>query len=215
MTLTIAHFAEALAQPLNLNVAQTAWFRATGRRVNVYRRTRLRSLGTLSVDGELGLGAVWWPRTTLLHGYFWIDRGARVHVQGRFDFHTGLAVEVGKGATLVVGSGFANDSLRMICHSRISIGDNVMIGPSVTIRDSDDHALLGGSPSPAPITICDHVWLGERSMVLKGVTIGEGSVLAAGAVATKDIPARSLAAGIPAKVIRRDFEWDWHESGRP
>ena len=60
----------------------------------------------------------------------------------------------------------------------------------------------------APIVIGDHVWIGTNAIVLKGVTIGDGAVIAAGAVVTRDVPAHSLAAGVPARVIRSDVHWE-------
>ena len=57
------------------------------------------------------------------------------------------------------------------------------------------------------MNIGNHVWIGENSMVLKGVTIGDGVVIAASSVVTRDIPPHSLVAGIPAKVIRENIEW--------
>jgi len=72
--------------------------------------------------------------------------------------------------------------------------------------DNDFHRLeperRNERPDSAPIILEDNVWLGARVIVLKGVTIGEGSVIGAGSVVTKDIPPRSLAVGMPAKVIK-------------
>jgi acetyltransferase-like isoleucine patch superfamily enzyme len=59
-----------------------------------------------------------------------------------------------------------------------------------------------GKMEGRPITICDGVWLGARSTILPGVTVGGGAVVGAGAVVTKDVPANTVVAGVPAKVIR-------------
>ncbi|MBP9873243.1 MAG: hypothetical protein KBC60_04350 [Haliscomenobacter sp.] len=70
--------------------------------------------------------------------------------------------------------------------------------------DSDfhglDHNQMGGNSKP--VILEDHVWLATRSMVLKGVRIGKGAVVAAGAVVTKDVPPYTVVAGVPAKVIK-------------
>ncbi|MCC6483663.1 MAG: hypothetical protein IT209_02355 [Armatimonadetes bacterium] len=55
----------------------------------------------------------------------------------------------------------------------------------------------------APVRICDKAWIGARAIILKGVTIGEGAVIGAGSVVTKDVPAWCVAAGNPARVIRQ------------
>ena len=59
----------------------------------------------------------------------------------------------------------------------------------------------------APIVIQDHVWLGMNVIVLKGVTIGEGAIVAAGSIVTKDVPPHCLVAGVPAKVVKTDVTW--------
>lgn len=74
------------------------------------------------------------------------------------------------------------------------------------IVDSDFHGIppdARAEPSPSqPVHIGNNVWLGSRVMVLKGVTIGDNAVVAAGGVVTKDVPANTLAGGVPAKVLR-------------
>ena len=95
---------------------------------------------------------------------------------------------------------------------RITIGSHCLIASDVRLYDSDGHptdpaARLAGSPPPEessrPITIGDNVWIGTASIILKGVAIGAGSVVAAGSVVTKDVPPGVLVAGHPARVVRR------------
>ena len=78
------------------------------------------------------------------------------------------------------------------------------------VLDTDYHPLsIGGEERPyrAPVTIGNGVWIGTRCVVTKGVTIGDGAVIAAGSIVTRDIPARCLAAGVPARVIHKDVDW--------
>ena len=88
----------------------------------------------------------------------------------------------------------------------IHIGARCLIGTHAIIMDNDFHRVEPERrlerPESRPIRIEDNVWLGARVIVLRGVTIGEGSCIAAGSVVASDIPPRSLAAGVPAKVIR-------------
>ena len=87
----------------------------------------------------------------------------------------------------------------------IHIGDNVMLAANVYISDSDWHGIynrIRPFRCTKPVVIGNNAWLGERVTICKGVTIGENSVIGAGAVVTKNIPANSVAAGNPAKVIK-------------
>lgn len=108
---------------------------------------------------------------------------------------------------MTVGSGYMNVRGIIDCFESISIGHDVAIGPDVVIRDSDNHSLNGQTRVTAPVTIADHVWIGQRAMILKGVTIGTDAVVAAGSVVTKDVPPNTLVAGVPARVIREDIGW--------
>jgi acetyltransferase-like isoleucine patch superfamily enzyme len=89
----------------------------------------------------------------------------------------------------------------------IDIGNNCMIGADASISDSDWHGLYNRlrpfGRATQPVKLHDNVWVGERAIICKGVTIGENSVIGAGAVVTKDVEANVVVAGNPAKVIKR------------
>ena len=99
--------------------------------------------------------------------------------------------------------------------SSVSIGHNVVISERVVIRDADNHtvweqgALIDkeARPKAIPIVIEDHVWVGMNVIILKGVTIGEGAIIAAGSVVNKDVPAHCLVGGVPAKVLKTGVSW--------
>lgn len=94
---------------------------------------------------------------------------------------------------------------RISAAEQILIGDSVMMANGVYITDSDWHGIYDRTkPSEAvtPVIIGDNVWLGDRCTVLKGVTIGENSIVAACAVVTQDVPANVVVAGNPAKVVK-------------
>lgn len=104
-----------------------------------------------------------------------------------------------------------NNRLNISVFDRVEIGRKVYVSENVSIRDSDNHTLMyDGKTSTnisAPIVIEDNVWIGMNVTILKGVHIGTGAVIAAGAVVIKDVPAGCLAAGVPAKVIRENISW--------
>ncbi len=84
----------------------------------------------------------------------------------------------------------------------IVLGEHVICGANTLITDSDWHPEDPRAGTPAPVVIGNNVWLGVNATVLKGVRIGENSVIGAGSVVTSDIPANMIAGGIPCKAIR-------------
>ncbi|MBQ4443204.1 MAG: sugar O-acetyltransferase [Clostridia bacterium] len=112
------------------------------------------------------------------------------------------------GKNVFIGDNFyANFNLTLVDDGRITIGNNVLIGPNVTIATPLHPMDVAGRNSKAnqrnlPVTICDNVWIASSATILPGVTVGEGAVVAAGAVVTKDVPPRVLVAGVPARVVR-------------
>jgi len=113
------------------------------------------------------------------------------------------------GAVLIIGERFGMSGGAIVVDQSVTIGDHVAIGANCVIVDTDFHPLepLHRQQDPAdavaaPIVIEDHVFIGMQSVVLKGVTIGAGSVIGACSVVTHDIPPGVVAAGNPARVIR-------------
>ncbi len=119
-----------------------------------------------------------------------------------------LELVTGKQGRLEIGtSAFINYGCSIAATQLIRIGPRCNIGTYVIMMDNDFHRIeperREEMPPSAPIILEENVWLGARVIVLRGVTIGAGSVVAAGSVVTRDIPPRSLAAGLPARVIRQ------------
>jgi acetyltransferase-like isoleucine patch superfamily enzyme len=108
------------------------------------------------------------------------------------------------GGRLDVGENvFMNDGVNICATGSIKIGDFTKIGDMVYVYDSDFHQVSPDVPvRKASVLIGKNVWLGANSMILAGASIGDHSVIAAGSIVTGDIPAKSLAAGSPARVIK-------------
>ncbi len=112
------------------------------------------------------------------------------------------------GAQITIGdySGFSGTSISAA--ESITIGNEVICGANVTITDTDWHNIMPGKRTSgkilsAPIMIGDNVWLGLNVTVLKGVTIGNGTVIAANSTVSRDIPENVMAAGTPARIIKK------------
>lgn len=108
-------------------------------------------------------------------------------------------IELGEGV-------FVNWDTRIIAQERISVGARCAISWNVLMLDSDWHS-IDGRPHCAPIEIGEHVLVGAQAVILKGVHVGDGAVIAAGSVVNRDVPARTLVAGSPAIVRRENVSW--------
>jgi maltose O-acetyltransferase len=124
-----------------------------------------------------------------------------------FSTITPIEIAVETGGTLEIGSrAFINYGCSIAATSLVRIGARCNIGTYVMMMDNDFHSLeperRDERPPSAPIILEDNVWVGGRVIVLRGVTIGAGSVVAAGSVVTRDVPPRTVVAGVPAKPVR-------------
>jgi acetyltransferase-like isoleucine patch superfamily enzyme len=113
------------------------------------------------------------------------------------------------GAVLETGANFGMTGGTICAAGRIKIGDNVTVGANAAIIDTDFHPLdseqrksRSSAGQTAPVTIEDNVFIGMNSLILKGVTIGQGSVVGAGSVVTKDVPPGVIVAGNPARIVQ-------------
>lgn len=117
------------------------------------------------------------------------------------------------GFNISVGDDFyANFDCVMLDGGGITIGDSVLLGPRTSIFTTN-HALnpeerAAGACSARPVVIGDRVWVGGSVVINPGVTIGDGAIIGSGSVVTRDVPARSIAAGVPARVLRQVDESD-------
>jgi acetyltransferase-like isoleucine patch superfamily enzyme len=116
---------------------------------------------------------------------------------------TKLFVE--KNAILEIGENSRINGAHISVSTKVQIGKNVRIAPYVLILDDDYHEVedhFSAKGKKQPIIIEDDVWLAMNAKILKGVTVGKGSVVATGAVVTKNVPPYTMVAGVPAKVIK-------------
>lgn len=110
-------------------------------------------------------------------------------------------IEIGSRTTI-------SNNVALIAMQSIRIGSDCLLGDSIAIYDCDFHEIAPdrrrhGTGTVKPVVIGNNVWLGSRVIVLRGVTIGDNSVVGAGSVVTRTVPANTVAAGVPAKVVRK------------
>lgn len=164
-------------------------------------------------------GTVAWPRSVVAFAPLRIDGIGHVEIGGSVMLGYRPAPRIGYGEILLQARGHKScisigahtamsNNITIVCMESVQIGDGCQIGDMVSIMDCDFHEInpstRNKSPGKiSPVVIGSNVWLGGRVIVLKGVTIGDNSVIAAGSVVTRSLPANVIAGGIPAKVIRQ------------
>ena len=161
------------------------------------------------IDDHFEFNKPWMIRDKCTSGSLSVADSAELYIKNA-NIYSGCTLEI--NGHFSMQSGYINNYSRIFCRNRITIGENVVVASEVIIRDSDEHQIISAeadvqSPVSAPITIGDHVWIGTRAIILKGVSIGNNAIIAAGSVVTRDVPDHCLAAGVPAKIIKADVNW--------
>lgn len=165
-------------------------------------------------------GAVFGKNLQIPGKVSWLIEGSKLNIGDNFYLSSGNGVNpiasnlsadvyVESGAALTIGNNVGMSSTRLWIHESARIGNNVKIGGCVLITDTDAHPMdymarrsSNEGTKSAPVVIEDDVWVGAHCIILKGVTIGARSVIGAGSVVTKSIPADCVAAGNPCRVIK-------------
>lgn len=136
---------------------------------------------------------------TFLSDHFSMCEGSRIHVR--------------KNAKLLIeGKGFINTETEIDCYEEIHIGKGTIISSNCYITDSDQHFVVEKNVKKVktkPIKIGRNVWIGRNVIILKGVEIGDNSIVGAGSVVTKSIPPNTMFAGNPAIKIKENISWEF------
>lgn len=158
--------------------------------LGLWLRTRFQEAGILWVSGG-------WPLPNV------DNRGGRIEVEN-CGFFSGVRLECWRGAMIRIGNGtYLNRNTEIVAAQAVTIGRDCKIARDVIIMDTDQHELPGAELVIGPVEIQDRVWIGTRAIVLKGVTVGHDAVVAAGSIVTRDVPPRTVVAGVPARVVRQ------------
>ncbi|MDH4282235.1 MAG: acyltransferase [Myxococcales bacterium] len=139
-----------------------------------------------------------------------VELAEKVKISERAEF-----LLMGDGTEIRLGHHTTVESARFIAHggTELDIGPDCMLAYDIEIRTSDSHSILdeatGERINPdKSVRIGEHVWIGARSVILKGVSIGQRSVIAMGSIVSRDIDAGVIAGGVPAKQIKGGVTWD-------
>jgi acetyltransferase-like isoleucine patch superfamily enzyme len=166
----------------------------------------------LEIDGRLFLGcfepAVGRIAAHAASTEIRLAESAVMRCDGIVQLGPGVRVTVGPQARLVIGDGtYVTCDSVIIAAASVRIGAGCAVSWGVQILDTNFHKPGGDATGAAAVEIEDRVWIASNVTILKGIRVGRGSIVAAGAVVTKDVPARSLVAGVPARIIRSDVDW--------
>ncbi|NNE19169.1 MAG: acyltransferase [Myxococcales bacterium] len=139
-----------------------------------------------------------------------VELGERVKISRWGEF-----LLMGRDAEIRLGHHTTVESARFVAHggTTLEVGPDCMFAYDVEVRTSDEHSILDAQSDErinpdASVRIGEHVWFGARSVVLKGVRIGNDSVIATGSIVSRDLGAAVVAGGIPAEEIRDGVTWD-------
>jgi acetyltransferase-like isoleucine patch superfamily enzyme len=171
--------------------------RSTNLRNNVQSGLRARRSGAASFGPQ-----------PLLRGKLCFRFDGTVTIGARFDADgliMPVSISVVEGATLSIGDDlYMNAGTSIEVWHDVRIGSNCLFGPFASVIDDDRHEVEPGAIlHKGPTILGNNVWLGRSAAVMPGVTVGDGSVVGANSVVTRDIPPNSFAAGAPARVIRK------------
>jgi acetyltransferase-like isoleucine patch superfamily enzyme len=168
------------------SVLYGAWLRAYGVRLQGH----VNFTGTVRILGD--------PRRITIGEGSWLHRGVTLWTH---DYGPGHGrITIGRRVTLLT-------NVQLNSYESIEVGDDTAFGDGCYVQDND-HGTEPGTPVmrqpqvSAPITIGTDVWFGARCVVLKGVTVGDGTVIGAGSVVVKSLPAGPVAVGVPARVVK-------------
>lgn len=148
----------------------------------------------------------WAGRTSM-----YIREGGKLNIYGYNHIGRGSLIWILEGGKISFnGNTFTAGNSMIISKESVTIGKDCAIAWGVTICDHDFHKLYVDGIQQietSPVIIGNNVWIGMNATILKGVIIGDGAVIAAHSVVTKDVPARTLVGGNPAKIIKSEIEF--------
>lgn len=185
--------------------------------VFVHWKVKVRKIykGCIKIEAPLSYAMIRFGvgGTECLHsprGELFFERGI-LRFLGKAHFASGVAIR--NSGVLTIGDGFyANRNCRIACSREISLGNDVLLGWNVNIRDSDGHKVIVNNQAlekEKPVNIGNHVWLCSHAHVLKSVSVLDNSIIGYGSIVTKSFDEPNIAiGGNPAAIIKRNVNWE-------
>ena len=159
-------------------------------------------------EGSLGI-------QTYSKSFLIIPQESIVIFNGRAVLSRGFTLRISKNSIVTIGDRFfANQNFQLFASTHMIIGDDVLIGWDVQLRDSDGHKIFNVGEKHelnacAPVLIGNHVWIGSYVRVLKGVNIPNDTIVAMGSMVTSSINEHNtIIAGVPARIVKRNIIWE-------
>lgn len=185
------------------SLGKTGYYQLRGKNILAHHGTIIRGIGRIEVQGRLVIG--------LSDVGFLNDRDRTyLNIRGKL-MVTGQA-SLAKGCRLDIagvcelGDVHINGGCKLVVMDRLTVGDGTVVSWDCEFLDEDFHS-VDNQDSRAPISIGERVWIGNGCRILKGVTIGDGSVIGAGSLVVRSLPPRVLAVGNPARIVRENVSW--------
>ena len=171
-----------------------------------------RNASFVLTDGIMfEINARWYGKTKH-YSELILNENSELIIEDNFSLYQGASIYLAPNAKMLVkGRSYINTNTQINCFEYIEIGRDTIISDDVRIQDSDNHVVIENGvlkQSNKPIVIGDKCWTGKNAIILKGVRIGNGAIVAAGSVVIKDVPPKALVAGNPAKVVKENVEWN-------
>lgn len=179
--------------------------------------TAKTTLEIISMEMQTGSRFINSSRFKNIFDSLWLSKDAtfQLSLDGQADIRNCLLNDNSKinvySGNLKIEDAYIGENCTIHVYNQISIGSGTIISWNVNIMDGDGHSIYYDDKdnSPKPIVIEENVWIGHNAVILKGLTIGKGSVVAADSVVTKSIPPYSLVAGNPARIVKNNIKWDY------
>jgi acetyltransferase-like isoleucine patch superfamily enzyme len=201
-----------LEQIRTCSILKTIWYSFRFRGIVVVGRgSKIRVHRSASVTlGPKSILAIGLAHDSLAGSVLRLRPRSNLQVEGRVQIMRSCNVALGYDAVLTIGADtFFNDGSSVMCSCSTTIGPRCAVSSGARIFDTDVHKLFQDDDTHpySPVHIGSDCWIGTNAIILKGAELGEGSVVAAGAVVTSKFPPRSLVAGVPARVVRHNVRW--------